>query len=58
MAESRTQPIAMLIDSDNAQPSLSENALAETPKYGVVTASRQESALMRASASPLRHAGT
>ena len=42
MAESQTQPIAMLIDSDSAQPSLSEDVLAEMAKYGVVTASRLE----------------
>ena len=32
--------IAMLIDGDNAQPSLIENILAETAKYGVVTTRR------------------
>ena len=30
----------MLIDGDNAQPSLIENILAETAKYGVVTTRR------------------
>ena len=34
------RPIAMLIDGDNAQPSLIENVLAETAKYGVVTTRR------------------
>ena len=37
---SESRPIAMLIDGDNAQPSLIENALAETTKYGVVTTRR------------------
>ena len=32
--------IAMLIDGDNAQPSLMEYALAETAKYGIVTTRR------------------
>ncbi len=32
--------IAMLIDGDNAQPSLIENILAETAKYGIVTTRR------------------
>ena len=32
--------IAMLIDGDNAQPSLIEHILAETAKYGVVTTRR------------------
>ena len=32
--------IAMLIDGDNAQPSLLEHILAETAKYGVVTTRR------------------
>ena len=30
----------MLIDDDNAQPSLIENVLAETAKYGIVTTRR------------------
>lgn len=34
---SESRPIAMLIDGDNAQPSLIEHVLAETTKYGVVT---------------------
>ena len=34
------QPIAILIDGDNAQPSLIEHVLAETAKYGVVTTRR------------------
>ena len=37
---SESRPIAMLIDGDNAQPSLIENVLAETTKYGVVTTRR------------------
>ena len=32
--------LAMLIDGDNAQPSLIENVLAETAKYGLVTTRR------------------
>ena len=32
--------IALLIDGDNAQPSLIEHILAETAKYGVVTTRR------------------
>ena len=34
------RPIAMLIDGDNAQPSLIENVLAEVGKYGLVTIRR------------------
>ena len=34
------RPMAMLIDGDNAQPSLIEHVLAETAKYGVVTTRR------------------
>ena len=34
------RPIAILIDGDNAQPSLIEHILAETAKYGVVTTRR------------------
>ena len=34
---SDTRPIAILIDGDNAEPSLIEHVLAETAKYGVVT---------------------
>ena len=37
---SESRPIAMLIDGDNAQPSLIEHVLAETTKYGVVTTRR------------------
>ncbi len=37
---SDTRLIAMLIDGDNAQPSLLEHVLAETAKYGVVTTRR------------------
>ena len=37
---SETRLIAMLIDGDNAQPSLLEHILAETAKYGVVTTRR------------------
>ena len=37
---SESRPLAMLIDGDNAQPSLIENILAETAKYGVVTTRR------------------
>ena len=33
-------PIAILVDGDNAQPSLIEHILAETAKYGVVTTRR------------------
>ena len=42
MAESSAEPrfIAMLIDGDNAQPSLIEHVLAETAKYGTVTTRR------------------
>ena len=32
-----TQRIAMLIDGDNAQPSLIDKILAETTKYGLIT---------------------
>ncbi len=35
-----TQRIAMLIDGDNAQPSLIEKILAETTKYGLITIRR------------------
>ncbi len=35
-----SRPIAMLIDGDNAQPSLIKHILAETAKYGVVTTRR------------------
>ena len=35
-----TRPIAMLIDGDNAQPSLVEHILAEAAKYGIVTTRR------------------
>ena len=37
---SNSQPMAILIDGDNAQPSLIEHVLAETAKYGVVTTRR------------------
>ena len=37
---SETRRIAMLIDGDNAQPSLLEHILAEIAKYGVVTTRR------------------
>ena len=37
---SESRPIALLIDGDNAQPSLIEHVLAETAKYGVVTTRR------------------
>ncbi len=37
---SETRPIAMLIDGDNAQPSLIEHVLAETARYGIVTTRR------------------
>ena len=37
---SESRPIAMLIDGDNAQPSLIEHVLAETAKYGIVTTRR------------------
>ena len=37
---SESRLIAMLIDGDNAQPSLIANILAETTKYGVVTTRR------------------
>ena len=40
MPESQSRLIAMLIDGDNAQPSLIENVLAETAKYGIVTTRR------------------
>ncbi|MCJ7623282.1 MAG: NYN domain-containing protein [Anaerolineaceae bacterium] len=36
----KNQRIAMLIDGDNAQPSLIKNILAETGKYGMVTIRR------------------
>ena len=35
-----TQRIAMLIDGDNAQPSLIDKILAETTKYGLITIRR------------------
>jgi uncharacterized protein (TIGR00288 family) len=35
-----TRRIGMLIDGDNAQPSLTEKMLAETSKYGLVTIRR------------------
>ena len=35
-----TKPLAILIDGDNAQPSLIEHVLAETAKYGLVTTRR------------------
>lgn len=38
--EIKNQRIAMLIDGDNAQPSLIKNILAETGKYGMVTIRR------------------
>ena len=37
---SGTVLIAVLIDGDNAQPSLIEHVLAEAAKYGVVTTRR------------------
>lgn len=37
---SETRLIAMLVDGDNAQPSLIEHVLAEAAKYGVVTTRR------------------
>ena len=37
---SESLPIAMLIDGDNAQPSLIGHILAETAKYGIVTTRR------------------
>ena len=40
MAEPQLRLLAMLIDGDNAQPSLIENVLAETAKYGIVTTRR------------------
>ena len=40
MPESQSRLIAILIDGDNAQPSLIENVLAETAKYGIVTTRR------------------
>ncbi len=39
-SNNETQRIAMLIDGDNAQPSLIEKMLAETGKYGVVSIRR------------------
>lgn len=39
-AESPHRQIALLIDGDNAQPSLLDQILAETAKYGVVTTRR------------------
>ena len=38
--DSESRYIAMLIDGDNAQPSLIEHVLAETAKYGIVTTRR------------------
>ena len=35
-----TKPLAILIDGDNAQPSLIKHVLAETAKYGLVTTRR------------------
>ncbi|MBR6090563.1 MAG: NYN domain-containing protein, partial [Anaerolineaceae bacterium] len=35
-----SQRIAMLIDGDNAQPSMIEKMLAETTKYGLITIRR------------------
>ena len=37
---SDSRPIAMLVDGDNAQPSLIEHILAEIAKYGIVTTRR------------------
>ena len=37
---SNSRPIAILIDGDNAQPSLIEHVLVETAKYGIVTTRR------------------
>ena len=37
---SNSRPIAILIDGDNAQPSLIEYVLVETAKYGIVTTRR------------------
>ena len=37
---SNVRPIAILIDGDNAQPSLIGDILAETAKYGIVTTRR------------------
>ena len=37
---SESRLIAMLVDGDNAQPSLLEHVLAETAKYGIVTTRR------------------
>ncbi|MDE0374485.1 MAG: NYN domain-containing protein, partial [bacterium] len=37
---SRSGQIALLIDGDNAQPSLIEDILAEVAKYGIVTTRR------------------
>lgn len=39
-AEGRTKSIAILIDGDNAQPSLIEEVLAEAAKYGTTTVRR------------------
>ena len=39
-ADFRDRRIAMLIDGDNAQPSLLEEAIAETGKFGIVTVRR------------------
>ena len=40
MAEPQPRLLVMLIDGDNAQPSLIENVLGETAKYGIVTTRR------------------
>ena len=40
MAEPQLRLLVMLIDGDNAQPSLMEKVLAETAKYGIVTTRR------------------
>ena len=37
---SNSRPITILIDGDNAQPSLIEHVLVETAKYGIVTTRR------------------
>ena len=38
--QSQTRNMALLIDGDNAQPSLIANILAETAKYGTTTVRR------------------
>ena len=40
MTSNSQPPLAILVDGDNAQPSLIEHVLAETAKYGVVTTRR------------------